>query len=374
MLTESGAEAGVRTRPPLPHSRELLYRIALKPAPRFEYLSPWVERLLGRTAEDFYNHPQLAFDLLLPEHREQVQRMLGAPSSAPERFVLAWRGRGAHVIQTEHEQLGISDSSGHVTTIVGIARHLAGRPPEIGLADPHRMLLEAAALHDREEDVRSKRRLRDLAAHTESARERERRRLARLLHDELGQLFTSIRLELLSAVSEFRKTAVPAQFEVVDRLQNAAGLIDVSISTLRRISTALRPPVLDHLGLVAAVRWEAAAFERRTGIRCRVSVLPGNIELDRDRSTAIYRMVLEAMTNVARHAQAGAVRIALLRRRGAILVKIQDNGRGIRPEESTDPRKMGLLAMGERARRFGGEFRIGPGPRGGTRVLAILPL
>lgn len=222
--------------------------------------------------------------------------------------------------------------------------------------------------------IESKSRLRELAVHAEAVRETERRHLARMLHDDLGQAFSSIRLELITVIARFRQNAIPAQIDLVDRLQNAAGLIDVSLATLRGISTSLRPPVLDHLGLVAGIQWEADAFARRSGIRCRVTALPPNFELDRDRSTAVYRILLEALNNVAKHSKAGAVRIALLRRRGVLLVKIEDNGRGIRPEEAANPRTMGLLGMRERALPFGGEVRVGPAPRGGTRVLAIFTI
>lgn len=150
--------------------------------------------------------------------------------------------------------------------------------------------------------------------------------------------------------------------------------MDISIATLRRISTSRPPPVLDRLGLIAGIRWEAAAFEQHAGIRCRVTARPRDFELDRDRSAAVYRILLEALNNVARHSKAGAVRVALLRRAGRVLLKIEDNGRGIHPDERTNPRTMGLLGMRERALPFGGDVRLGPAPRGGTRVLAILPL
>ncbi len=231
-----------------------------------------------------------------------------------------------------------------------------------------------AMVRSEEAWLESRHRLRNLAVHAEAVRETERRQLARMLHDDLGQTFTSIRLELISALVRFRETALPEQIDLVDRLQNAAGLIDISLATLRRISTSLRPPVLDHLGLVAGIQLEATAFERRSGIRCRVTALPKELDTDRDRSTAVYRILLEALSNIARHSKAGAVRIALLRRSGTLLLKVEDNGRGIRPEEATNPRTMGLLGMRERALPFGGDVRVTPGPRGGTRVLAILPL
>jgi PAS domain S-box-containing protein len=248
------------------------------------------------------------------------------------------------------------------------------RADEALVAHMWRYVDVTAMVRSEEAWLESRHRLRDLALHAEAVRETERRQLARMLHDDLGQTFTSIRLELVSAIVRFRDTATPEQLDLVDRLQNAAGLIDISLATLRRISTSLRPPVLDHLGLVAGIQLEAAAFERRSGIRCRVSALPKELDMDRDRSTAVYRILLEALSNVARHSKAGAVRIALLRRPGALLLKVEDNGRGIRPEEAANPRTMGLLGMRERSLPFGGDVRVTPGPRGGTRVLAILPL
>ena len=220
----------------------------------------------------------------------------------------------------------------------------------------------------------SKDRLRELSAHAETAREEERRRLARTLHDELGQRMTSIRLELLSAVDLFRATVTPAQVGIVDRLQAAAGLVDVGIAMLRQLTTTLRPPVLDHLGLVEAIRWEARIFESRTRIRCRVTARPHDLKLDAQRSIALYRILLEALTNVTRHAEAGAVRIGIMRHRGVVLMKVEDNGRGITAEQIASPRTMGLLGMRERALVFGGDVRVAPAPRGGTRVLAILPV
>lgn len=217
-------------------------------------------------------------------------------------------------------------------------------------------------------------RLRELATNAETAREEERRKLARLLHDELGQRFTTIRLELMAAISQFQRTALPEQIAVVDRLQAAAGQIDVSIAIVRRLSSDLRPPLLDHLGIVAAARFEASAFERRTGVRCRVSAFPADFALDAQRSTVVYRILLEALTNVARHAHAGAVRVAFLRRRGVVLVKIEDNGRGISQDEAANPHALGLLGMRERALPLGGDVRVVCAPRGGTRVLAIFPV
>lgn len=219
----------------------------------------------------------------------------------------------------------------------------------------------------------SRTQLRQLAAHVEQAREEERRQLARTLHDELGQLFSSIRLELGAAIAVFLQAAAPEMRSVVDRLQAAAGLTDIGVASLRQLTTALRPPILDHLGLLPAIRWEASIFSKRTGIRTHVRSRPGSIAFDEAQVTALYRILLAALDNVARHAGAGTVWIHLARRRGVTTMEIRDNGRGITDAQIAGPKTMGLLGMRERARALGGEVRITRAPRSGTRLLIILP-
>jgi PAS domain S-box-containing protein len=219
----------------------------------------------------------------------------------------------------------------------------------------------------------SSRRLRKFSAHAEQLREKERRQVARTLHDELGQLFSSIRLELGAAIAEFRESAAPEMRPVVDRLQAAAGLTDIGVVSLRQLTTSLRPPILDHLGLLPAIRWEASLFSRRTGLRCHVRARPAAIVLDEAKVTALYRIFLAALDNITRHAAAGTVWVHLTRQRGVTLMEVRDNGRGITDEEVNNPRTMGLLGMRERALALGGEVRVTRGRRSGTRVLVILP-
>jgi signal transduction histidine kinase len=219
----------------------------------------------------------------------------------------------------------------------------------------------------------SRTQLRQFAAHVEQGREEERRQLARTLHDELGQLFSSIRLELGAAIAGFRETAPPEMRPVVDRLQAAAGLTDIGVASLRQLTTSLRPPILDHLGLLPAIRWEASIFSKRTGIRTHVRARPASITFAEAQVTALYRILLAALDNIARHAGAGTVWIHLARQRGVTLMEVRDNGRGITDAQITGPKTMGLLGMRERALALGGEVRITRAPRSGTRLLVILP-
>jgi signal transduction histidine kinase len=213
--------------------------------------------------------------------------------------------------------------------------------------------------------------LRQLAARVQAAREDERTSIARELHDELGQTLTAIKFELARIVSLLTQERISV--EVIDRLQSLVGLVEIGIAVVKRIATDLRPPILDHLGLAAAVRWEAMAFRARTGLRCRVVAKDERTGLDAERETVLFRIVQESLTNVARHAQASAVDISLVPRRNGFEVRIRDNGRGVSAAAVRNPRAIGLLGMRERAALVGGEFEI-KGTRGrGTVVTVHVP-
>jgi signal transduction histidine kinase len=219
---------------------------------------------------------------------------------------------------------------------------------------------------------RSREQMRGLAARVESAREDERTTLARELHDELGQSLTAIKMELVRANAVFQQERLEPR--TVDRLQSLIGLTEIAISTVKRISTDLRPPALDHLGLGDAIRWEGVAFRARTGLRCHVKANAEGISLSAHQQTVVFRNFQEALTNVVRHARASAVHVALDEQRGAFEMRVRDNGIGITSAQAADPKSIGLLGMRERAELIGGTFEIA-GRRGkGTVVSVRLPL
>ncbi len=153
--------------------------------------------------------------------------------------------------------------------------------------------------------------LRGLSARLEAAREEERSRLARELHDELGQVLTSTKLDLMWLCNHARQPGARPSLSLVNKLQSLAGLIELAIAAVQRITTELKPPALEYLGLAAALEWEATKFKARTGIRCRVESRLGTTALDGARATTLFRIVQESLTNVARHAHAGAVRLSI---------------------------------------------------------------
>ena len=206
------------------------------------------------------------------------------------------------------------------------------------------------------------------------AREEERARVARELHDELGQVLTSLKLEFMWLVDELKRSQPKPGIQLVNKLQALIGLIEVSIQSVRQISGDLRPAVLDHLGLREAVEWEATKFQARTGIRCRVGGQMTHEFADRTRALALFRILQEALTNVARHAHAGAVKISLTERGQTVSLMVKDNGRGITKAQRLSVDSIGLLGMSERARLLGGRLSITGAPGRGTTVNVQVPV
>jgi signal transduction histidine kinase len=198
-------------------------------------------------------------------------------------------------------------------------------------------------------------------------REEERTRLARELHDQLGQSLTAIRIDLAGL-----KTATDRDRQS-QRIDAISSLIDETIRTVRRISTELRPGILDDLGLVAAVEWAAEEFQARAGIACQVSLPHTNPAIDAERATALFRILQETLTNIARHAGATQVTIGLSQESGYAALEVRDNGRGIGENQLSAPGSLGILGMRERALLLGGEFFIGS-PGKGTTVRVRIPI
>ena len=158
-----------------------------------------------------------------------------------------------------------------------------------------------------------------------------------------------------------QETPQADQEQLINKAESMLKLIDTTIQSVRRISAKLRPGVLDDLGLTAAIEWQAQDFQTRIGIECTFSSNLGEIDLDRDRSTAVFRILQETLTNVARHASASQVNIYLGKQDASIVLMVEDNGRGITEREISDPKSLGLLGMRERAIVFGGKLEISGG-------------
>jgi signal transduction histidine kinase len=215
--------------------------------------------------------------------------------------------------------------------------------------------------------------LRGLAARLQAVREEERTVLAREIHDVLAQDLTRLKIDITWVSRRIGQTPEGASQQLLQqKLAGMSELTDIAIASVQRIATELRPVVLDTLGLCAAIEWQARDFQSRTGIECTVSVPEVDLHLERDCATALFRILQESLTNVARHSKASRVNIELRSEQELVSLSVHDNGRGIRISELNDPRSVGLLGMRERAILLGGECRIFSGPDGGTSVEATL--
>jgi PAS domain S-box-containing protein len=220
--------------------------------------------------------------------------------------------------------------------------------------------------------ARSEQQLRLLAARAEKASEAERARLAREVHDVLGQDLTGLKMDVAWVCRRMAQTQT--NDVVAARLQSMLGRLDSMMGTVRRIATELRPGALDDLGLSEAIEDHVRRFQVRSGIAVELAPFQLDIAVDKARSTALFRILQELLTNVARHAGATRVRVALRVEHDTVVLRVEDDGLGITKEQVTSSSSLGLLGIRERALAFGGECRVDGAPGRGTIVDVRIPL
>lgn len=225
------------------------------------------------------------------------------------------------------------------------------------------------------EEIRASREdLRELTKHQQTLRESEQKRIALEIHDELGQALMSLKMDthfLTRSVAELEPKE--KRHRVLSDLEGLSGRIDNTIGTVRRITSELRPSILDDFGLVAASEWQAHEFEQTTEIKCRFSTDVDELDLGSDSNTAVFRILQEALTNIARHASARSVSIALRKVKDHVTMTVSDDGKGIARSDGMKSRSLGLLGMRERSRIVGGELDVFANPSGGTTVELKIP-
>lgn len=217
--------------------------------------------------------------------------------------------------------------------------------------------------------------LRQLSAHLQSAREDERMIVAREIHDELGQLLTAVQIDLdLLERDLSQPDTVPGTETICSSIHATRQLVNQVLQRMHEIIRELRPEVLDHLGLQDAIEWQVQEFQTRSRIECQCAITEEDLRLDRERSTALFRVLQEALTNVARHAQATRVQIQLVKQDHQVILQISDNGRGISDAEISNPASFGILGMRERALAFGGRVDLHSEPGKGTDLTVYIPI
>jgi two-component system sensor histidine kinase UhpB len=302
---------------------------------------------------------QAFFDLIHPDDRAEVHQQFAAMHAQSEEFFGEYRLRhtdGSYIRVADHGLVVAREPNKRPSRIVGAITDITA----------HRK--------DQEEAIRSKEQLRALAGWLRAMREEDRTRIAREIHDELGQMLTGLMLDLAWLGKRIAKVEdTQLQFEMSNKLVDIKALTGTMIHTVREIVSDMRPQALDNLGLGPAINFEADRFQQRTGIACITDVPLDTMDLPPEVATGLFRIVQEALTNVARHAQATYVNIRLTRQEEGIVLTVRDNGRGITQDEIDDVRSLGLFGMRERAIQMSASFTVDGQPGRGTTVTVRLP-
>jgi signal transduction histidine kinase len=221
-----------------------------------------------------------------------------------------------------------------------------------------------------EELERSRQELRNLSAHLQFVREEESTRVARKIHDELGQSLTALQMDL-----SWLANRLPANSKTIrEKIGGMTDIVDATVESVHSITTELRPSLLDDLGLPSAIEWQAADFQKRSGIRCQAQIACTGELIERDLATAVFRIFQETLTNIARHAKATQCRVTLSENEKEISLEVTDNGVGIMQWQVDDPRSFGMIGMRERAHLWGGTVHVRNVKPSGTAVRVIIPL
>ncbi|MBI2812701.1 MAG: PAS domain S-box protein [Opitutae bacterium] len=324
--------------------------------PRFKFANPALERLTGYAREELL--AMNFWDTAHPDHRELVHARGLA------------RQRGEPVpIRYEFKLLSKQGETRWVDFTAGLINY-EGQPASLGTA------LDITERKQGEQALQeSQAQLRALLARLQRAREEERKRVSREIHDELGQLLTGLKMDMRWLERKLSDPALPPALNpLLDRAVGASQLADQTIATVQRIAEELRPGVLDQIGLGAAIAQELRRFEQRGDVRGTVVLAEPAPALPAAVANELFYICREALTNVARHAQAAHVRIALRREEGSTVLEVSDDGVGIADADLNAPRSLGLLGMQERAAQCGGTVAFARNEPRGTRVTVRVPL
>ena len=321
---------------------------------RIVLFNPAAERMFGHSAASMIGQSlaQLMPVAMRAPHHIHVDRFLHSAitsrSMAPQLNITGLRADGS--------EFPIEST---------ISRTLIGGKPQLTA-----VLRDVTERRRAEDNLREmNRQLRELSSALQDVREQERTRIARELHDELGQQLTGLKLDF-SWLCTRLKDGRPAPYEKVDEMRH---LLDTAIASVRHIATELRPLILDDLGFGDAVTWLTADVAKRSGLSISLELPAAALVCDGDLATALFRIAQESLTNIVRHAEATAVKISLVADDDSLVLTVSDDGQGI-AEGARQKKGVGLMSMRERATALGGNIRISSAPGVGTTIEVILPV
>lgn len=350
-LMKEKRQAEARFRTLVEQTQAISYVVATGRPDRFHYISPQIG-ILGAVPEEWLNNPGLYAASMLPEDRNEVlaEVLRCRRDGLPLRLEYRLRARSGEVLWFRDQADVVHDDTGQALFMQGTLIDITANK-----------LAEQKLIETRDE-------LRSLAAHQERIREGERKRIAREIHDELGGLLTGIKAYLSVIDARCMQAGRPAD----PLLGDTAALAQEAIDTVRRVITDLRPSVLDQLGIWAALDWYASQVAQRSGLECHCEIMSSaaSLAIDADRSTMLFRIAQEAMTNIQRHAAANKVRLQAWCEDGQLTLLIEDDGCGIAGAAAlSSETSWGIRGMQERSRSLGGELSVLPRAGGGTVVM-----
>jgi hypothetical protein len=314
-----------------------------------------------------------------------AEAMFGCPREEAIGAPLAWfipaRFRDIHAdhVRRFGESGTTSRRMGALRIVTGLRRNGEEFPIDAAISQlsEHDGKFYTVILRDVTERLRaeealrqSKQELQQLGAAAHVAREHEKSRIARELHDELGQSLTALQMD----VAWCKQNIPPEQQVLAGKLDRMQAMLEATVAATRRIAADLRPLMLDDLGLVPAVEWLVEDFSQRSGVACELAVSDPDFALPDTHASAVFRIVQESLTNVTRHAHASRVEVSIVQSNGVLTVNVSDNGKGFSVEAPRKPNSYGLLGLRERASLLGGEATITSAPGKGTQVEIRLPV
>jgi len=323
----------------------LMFQLVARPdgSVSFPVLSDGCLALLGLAPDELRAHPDKFLQLILPQDQASYTESMRTSAAS----LTAWNWEGRIWIDAWKDVKWIN---------------LRATPRKHGDAVQWDGLMTniTASRNEQLEVNASRDRLAELTAHIEQVKEQERTRIAREIHDDLGGNLTAIKM----ALAMLTKKLPP---ELKERADYVDLLVDRSIDAIHRISLDLRPPMLE-LGLAAALEWQCQEFEKQNAIPCAFGMAGTEPELDEDRAVALFRIIQEALTNIAKHARARHVHVSLESDAQRLVLTVRDDGVGIAPADCRKDGSFGLRGMAERAHALGGRLSLSDAPGGGTIV------